>query len=68
LDPVSPLDPIDYASLFKEGHLPSGFILLLYDGNALRGPLRFTSQREADNYLILQPGVKGYLVIPKYDA
>ena len=64
--PVSPLDPIQPDSPhYQEGKLPPLFVLLLWDGAALRGPMRFHSQMEADNYLLMQPGVKEYLVIPR---
>lgn len=62
--PHLPIDPIDHASMFKEGHLPPGFVLLLWDNNALRGPMKFRNQVEADSYLQMQPGVQSYLVVP----
>lgn len=62
-DPITPDGP-----RYVGGHLPAGFVLLLFDGNALRGPMKFNSQKEADDYLLTQPGVKGFIIIPRYDA
>lgn len=64
-NPLSPFDPIGHASMFKEGHLPARFVLLLWDGHALRGPMKFHSQLEADSYLKMCSGVVAYLPIPK---
>lgn len=69
--PVRPDDLIQEGmalSVLEPGKLPAKFVLLLFDGNALRGPLRFHSQREADVYLTMQPGVVGFLIVPAYDA
>jgi hypothetical protein len=64
--PISPLDPIQPdGPQYEEGKLPPFFVLLLWDGNALRGPMRFNSQIEADSYLQMQPGVTQYMVLPK---
>lgn len=67
-NPISPMDPIDCASLFNAGHLPAKFVLLLWDGGALRGPMKFPNQAEADAYCRMQPGVRAFLVIPKPSA
>jgi hypothetical protein len=70
-NPISPLDPIQPdspLSRLEEGRLPHSLVLLLFDGNALRGPMRFANQQEADSYLQMQPGVRGYLILPSYDA
>lgn len=65
-NPISPLDPIQPDSpRYVEGELPAGFVLLLWDGHALRGPMRFPNQQAANEYLGAQPGVTHYLVIPK---
>jgi hypothetical protein len=65
-DPISPLDIISPDSpRYEAGHIPAVFVVLLWDGHALRGPMKFHSQAEADDYLKLQPGVTHYLVLPK---
>lgn len=68
-NPVDAFDPIQADSpRYLEGHLPVGFVLLLFDGHALRGAMQFKDQKSADDYLISNPGILAFLVIPKVDC
>jgi hypothetical protein len=69
-DPVSPLDPIQPDSpRYVEGELPVGFILLLWDGEALIGPMQFKSSEEAYVRVLKaqdeKKPIQQYLVVPK---
>ena len=65
-NPVTPFERGTGVTVTLEsGHLPASFVLLLWDGNALRGPMRFENQEMADGYLLMQPGVQKFLIIPK---
>ncbi len=62
--PLSPLDPIGHASMFKKGKLPPGFVLLTWDGMMLSGPMKFPDQTSADMHLIEYPNITHYLPVP----
>lgn len=68
-DPVSPLDPIDHKSMFIAGKLPPRFILMLWTGKILIGPISFDTQDNADRELayLKEQGnvVTHFLPIPK---
>jgi hypothetical protein len=71
-DPISPLDPIQPDSpRYEAGHLPVGFVMLLWDGKKLSGPVRFNDQEEADKHVLANFGPKKdrgtleYLIVPK---
>ena len=66
--PTSPDDPLELHSLLKPGKLPTGFTLLLWSEtlNGLTGPMRFTEQQAADEYVsgsVYQ--ITSYLIVPK---
>jgi hypothetical protein len=55
---------------YEEGKLPTGFILLTWDGKHLRGLVSFKTEDEATNFLTdhaLRFGlsIESYLVLPK---
>jgi hypothetical protein len=53
---------------YVDGSLPAGYVMLVWDGNALMGPRRFSTDEEADQYLAANPGIKKFLLIPSpYD-
>ena len=65
-NPVSHLDPIQPDSpRYQEGHLPPGFVLLLWNGTELIGPRQFKDQAEADDFLYANTEIESFLVVPK---
>lgn len=64
--PLDPRDPIvPDGPRYEEGKLPVGFVLLLWDGTSLIGPMQFLVAIEAENFLKAHPKVTHYIIIPK---
>lgn len=65
-DQVDPTDVLQPGSpRYEDGKLPAGFVLLLWDGKALRGPVKFPNDEAASAYLEMQPGVTHFLIVPQ---
>lgn len=65
-DPIDPADPIQPDSpRYNIGHIPPQFVVLLWNGFSLEGPMKFDDQHHADRYLKIHRSITHYLVIPK---
>lgn len=64
-------DPVHYADLIipggprlETGKLPVGPVLLLWNGNALIGPVQFESEQMRDGYQMSHQGIEEFIILP----